>query len=86
MPKQRNDSQFIEWEFSEAELETLPGFSFEQKQFLQNELAAAVSEKVALTFDPEHPLKFAQQEAELQGKIGLLKYLLALNPKQYPTI
>lgn len=86
MPKLRNDSQFVEWEFSEEELKTLPGFSFEQKQFLQNELATAVSEKVALTFDPEHPQQFLQQEAELQGKIGLLKYLLSLNPNQFPVI
>ena len=81
MPKQLLNSQFIEYEFSEEELNTLPGFTLEQRQFLQNELAAAVSEKVALTFDPEHPQLFMQTEAELQGKMNVLKYLLSLNPK-----
>ena len=86
MPKLKPDSQFIEYELSEEDLKVLPGFSVEQKQFLQNELAAAVSEKVALTFDPEHPLRFAQAEAEVQGKMNVLRYLLSLNPKQLPQI
>ena len=86
MPKLKNDSHFTEYEFTEEELKVLPGFSFEQKQFLQNELAAAVSEKVALTFDPEHPMRFTQQEAEIHGKIGVLKYLLSLNPVSLPQI
>ena len=86
MPQLKYDSQFIEYEFSEEELKNLPGFSPEQRQFLQNELAAAVSEKVALTFDPEHPLRFTQAEAEIQGKMNVLRYLLSLNPKQLPQI
>ena len=86
MPQLKYDSQFIEYEFSEEELKNLPGFSTEQRQFLQNELAAAVSEKVALTFDPEHPLRFTQTEAEIQGKMNVLRYLLSLNPKQLPQI
>ena len=86
MPKLKQDSQFIEFEFSEEELKVLPGFTFEQRQFLQSELAAAVSEKVALTYDPEHPQRFMQQEAEVQGKMNVLRYLLSLNPKQLPQI
>lgn len=82
MPKPLLNSQFVEYEFSEEELKNLPGFTLDQRQFLQSELAAVVSEKVALTFDPEHPQRFLQQEAELQGKMGMLKYLLSLNPKQ----
>lgn len=81
MPQLQLNSQFVEYEFSEAEIETLPGFSLEQRQFLQNELAAAVSEKVALQYDPEHPQKFLQTEAEIHGKMNVLKYLLSLNPK-----
>lgn len=47
-----------------------------QKYVLHNMLADAAEEKVALKFDPLNPVSFAQQEAELQGKIGIIKYIL----------
>lgn len=48
-----------------------------QKQFIQNERVALLSRKANLRLDPEHPLPFIQEEAELQGQIGILGYLLA---------
>ena len=86
MAKIVSDSQFLEYEFTEEELKHLPGFTPSQKQFLQNELAIAVSEKVALTIDPLNVSGSLQREAEIHGKIGILKYLLSLNPKSIPEI
>jgi hypothetical protein len=51
-------------------------FSQEQIYVIQNLLANCAAEKIALTFDPTNPQLFIQQEAELQGKIGVLRYLL----------
>ena len=44
---------------------------------IQNEIAIASEEKLALKYNPQNPMEFVQQEAELQGKIGILKFLLA---------
>lgn len=45
---------------------------------LQNFICDAAEEKLALKYDPEHPMLFAQREAELQGQIGILKLLIEL--------
>ena len=70
-------NKFTEYTFSPEEQALACRFTVLQRQWLQNEMAIAASEKLALTFDPQNPLSFAQQEAELAGKIGILSYLLA---------
>ena len=50
-----------------------------QKQVLQNERCTAANQKIALDFDQEQPLKFAQEEAELKGKIGIISFLLEMS-------
>ena len=50
-----------------------------QKQVIQNERTALANKRIALQFDPEHPLKFQQEDAELQGQIGILSYLLEMS-------
>lgn len=47
-------------------------------QVIQNYICDAAEEKLALKYDPEHPMLFAQREAELQGQIGILKLLVEL--------
>ena len=44
---------------------------------LQNLICDAAEEKLNLKLDPTNPMQFAQREAELQGQIGILKYILA---------
>lgn len=51
-------------------------FTTLQKQAIQNELAFAAAQKVALKFDPAKPHEFVQVEAELQGKINAFRFLL----------
>lgn len=50
-----------------------------QKQVIQNERAALACKRNALKFDPEHPLKFQQEDAELQGQIYILSDLLEMS-------
>ena len=50
-----------------------------QEAVLQNLLARNSTDKLALAFDPQNPLGFAQQEAYLRGQIDLLRYLLDCN-------
>lgn len=70
---------FTRYEFTEDEAKQAVNFTELQRQFIQNEIAIAAESKIALTFDPLNPVSFAQQEAELSGKIGVLSYLLELS-------
>jgi hypothetical protein len=54
-------------------------FTALQRAVIQNLIAESAEEKVALTYDALNPVGFAQAEAELHGKIGILKYLLSLS-------
>lgn len=72
------DSSFVSYILTAGEIEAGSHFSTEQRAVIQNLIAETAEEKVSLTFDPNNPLKFTQAEAELQGKIGILKYLLSL--------
>ncbi len=47
-----------------------------QLQVLQNELSSLAEEKLALMFDPEHPMVFMQQEAHAKGKIEMVQFLI----------
>ncbi len=69
-------SQFSQYELTESE--TLAGSILSQEQIyvIQNLISSIAAEKLALKFTPESPLEFAQREAELQGQIGILTYLL----------
>lgn len=74
------ESSFFSFKLTEQEIAAGSSYSTEQRAFIQNLISEAAEEKVALTYDPHNPLRFTQQEAELQGKIGILKYMLSLNP------
>lgn len=74
------DSPFVSFRLTEEEEKIGSTFSPEQRAFIQNEVSVYAAAKLALTYDAQNPLSFAQQEAELQGKIGVLQYLLSLNP------
>ena len=73
------NSSFIKYVLTEDEKKVGCCFSPEQKAVIQNMISEIAEEKVALTYDPDSPLKFTQREAELAGQIGILKYLLELH-------
>ncbi len=72
------NSSFVKFNLTKDEFAIGCCFTPEQRAVIQNLIADAAEEKVALTYDPLNPLQFTQVEAELQGKIGILKYLLEL--------
>lgn len=69
-------TSLTKYSLSEAEYKAGSMFTLAQHQVIQNLIAEASEEKVALKYDPNNPVLFAQREAELQGKIGILKFLL----------
>lgn len=80
------DSSFISFDLTPAQVVAGSTFTVDQRAVIQNYIASAAEEKVALTFDPTNPQQFIQREAELMGQIGILKLLLSLestiNPKE----
>lgn len=72
------------FELTPDELQAGSHFNPEQKAVLQNLIADCAEEKISLKFDPSKPHEFQQAEAELQGKIGILKYLLSLESQFIP--
>lgn len=76
MPAQVSN-KFTQWELTAVEFKYASSFNDLQRKFIQNEIARAALEKVALTYDAQNPLLFAQREAELQGQIEILEYLLS---------
>lgn len=73
------NNPFQAWVLSPEELLQGQVLTSLQKQVIQNERAAIACKRNALKYDPEHPLKFQQEDAELQGQIGILSYLLEMS-------
>jgi hypothetical protein len=67
---------FTQYELTPEELITGYSLSPEQRAVIQNDIAEAAQQKVGLKYDPMQPLLFAQKEAELQGRINILQYML----------
>jgi len=52
-------------------------FTALNKAYLHNLRTGCALERLDITFDPANPLRFSQQEAELQGRIGIINTILA---------
>lgn len=69
-------NQFSQFELTEAEQLAGQHLSISQLQVLQNLLADISIEKTNLTYDAHNHQGWLQSEAELTGKIGMLKYII----------
>lgn len=82
-------NNFAAWRLSEDEEKEGSIFTITQTQVLQNELSIVADSLIALQYTPSEPLAYAQQEAELRGKLGFIQYLLersiALQQPVIPT-
>lgn len=70
-----------------SEQESISGsiLNSQQKMVIQNIIADIAEEKLALIFDPTNPSRFMQQEADLAGKLSILKFILE-NSKAYEDL
>lgn len=64
--------------YSLTEEETIRGslLTVDQKHILQNELSQIAEQLLALTFDPQNPIDFAQQHSYLSGQMSILRIQL----------
>ncbi len=74
-----NVNSFASFDLTKEEYIAGCMLSTNQKAVIQNIIAETAEEKINLVFDPLNPVKFAQQEADLAGKIAILRYLLDLS-------
>lgn len=73
------DNPFTSYSLTEEETAQATDFTVLQVAFLRNLLAEAATKKLNLTYTPKEPNEFLQKEAELQGEIGLLSFLLSMS-------
>lgn len=62
--------------YNTEEMEQASILSENQKLWVQYNISKYATEKLALRFDPQNPQNFVQREAELQGSINVLLYLI----------
>lgn len=72
-------SSFYSWILTPQETLTGSILTITQKQCIQNQICSLAEERISLPYTPNDPLVFQQRDAELQGQIGILKYLLSLS-------
>ena len=72
-------SSFISYTLTEEE--TLFGsiLATGQKQCIQNQISNLAEQRISLRYLPDAPMTFVQQDAELQGQIIALRYLITLS-------
>lgn len=86
-------NEFTSYQLNEQEALEGAILTETQRQVIQNELSFVAANILALEFTPEEPMKFAQQEAELRGQLGIYRYILeksvtaqeVLYPSEAPT-
>lgn len=72
-------TSFVSYVMSQDEISIGSVLTTLQKQCIQNQICSLAEQKLALKYSPETPMLFLQQEAELQGQLNALKYLIILS-------
>lgn len=72
-------STFTRYQLQPEEIAAGAQLTNSNQYLIQNLICDAAEERLNLRFDPLNPLAFAQREAELQGQINILKYLVELS-------
>jgi len=72
-------SSFISYNLSEDEILFGSVLALGQKQCIQNQISVLAEQRISLRYTPDSPMTFVQQDAELQGQIIALRYLITLS-------
>jgi hypothetical protein len=79
-------STFTQYQLTPEELQSAQTLTTLNLQHLQNLICDAAEKRIAMILDPNNPVAYAQEAAELQGQIGILKYLVELSNVANPSI
>lgn len=72
-------NSFAKYDLTPAEYKSSVMLTNLQKVGIQNLISDVAEEKINLTYDPLNPVQFAQQEADLTGKLTILRHILDLS-------
>lgn len=53
---------------------------------IQNLICDIAEKRIAMVLDPLNPVAYAQEAAELQGQMGILKFLLECSQTANPSL
>lgn len=79
-------STFTRYSLTQEEQNSGQTLTTTNLQVIQNLICDAAEARLALTYDAANSVKWAQQEAELQGQIGILKLLVEMSQVSSPSI
>ena len=79
-------STFTQYHLTQEEQQSAQTLTTLNLQYLQNLICDAAEKRIAMTLDPLNPVAYAQEAAELQGQIGILKYLVELSQIANPSL
>ena len=79
-------STFTQYSLTPEEQQSAQTLTTLNRQHLQNLICDAAEKRIAMTLDPNNPVAYAQEAAELQGQIGILKYLVELSEIANPSL
>lgn len=72
-------NKFVTYALSPTEKNIGSTYNIYQLAMLQNRRAEIALALLNVKFDPEHPIAFAQEKAELQGQMGILDWQFELH-------
>jgi len=73
------DNAFSSYELTDQEMTEGSILTITQKQVIQNQVAMFAEQQLALRYDPNNPILFAQEQAEKKGGIEALQWLLTIS-------
>jgi hypothetical protein len=76
-------NSFTQYELTEDEMDEAVLLSPLLRMYLQTRMAILAQEKLNAKFDANNPVRFAQLEAELTGKISIIDELLEASSLVY---
>jgi hypothetical protein len=79
-------STFTQYQLTPEEQQSAQTLTTLNLQHMQNLICDAAEKRIAMTLDPNNPVAYAQEAAELQGQIGILKYLVELSQLSNPSL
>ena len=79
-------STFTQYSLTPEEQQSAQTLTTLNLQHLQNLICDAAEKRIAMTLDPNNPVAYAQEAAELQGQIGILKNLVELSNVANPSL
>ena len=79
-------STFTRYSLTQEEQQSAQTLTTLNLQHLQNLICDAAEKRIAMTLDPANPIAYAQEAAELQGQIGILKFLVELSQVANPSL